>query len=284
VYRGLRFSQTGSAALYAIPALLWWALTILTVGLAYPFQLARLERYKMRHTFYGTQVGAFEAAGWRLFLRGFPLWLLTAGPIVLAIISFAAVDWEALGKVVGQGGEDIMGWVEGVTPGLGAAIAFALLMLALSAAMGALLYPVFQTLVMRWWLSGLRFGALTVRSKLRIRDVYRAYMRFLRYAILFSIVLGLAAVIVSIGFAAISDKMPDFADIGGAALALGGYVVAALGFSTIYRATVLLSFWQLGLESIQLSGADMLDSVEASFRSGSPFGEGLADALNVGGY
>jgi hypothetical protein len=137
---------------------------------------------------------------------------------------------------------------------------------------------------MRWWLSGLRFGALTVRSKLRIRDVYRAYMRFLRYAILFSIVLGLAAVIVSIGFAAISDKMPDFADIGGAALALGGYVVAALGFSTIYRATVLLSFWQLGLESIQLSGADMLDSVEASFRSGSPFGEGLADALNVGGY
>jgi len=229
-------------------------------------------------------VGAFEGAGWRLFLRGFPLWLLTAGPIVLAIVSFVAVDWEALGKVVGQGGEDVMGRIEGVTPGIGAAIAFALLMLALSATMGALFYPVFQTLVMRWWLSGLRFGALTVRSKLRIRDVYRAYVRFLWYATLFSIVLGLAAVIVSVGFAAISDKTPDFADIGGAALALGGYVVAALGFSTIYRATVLLSFWQLGLESIQLSGADMLDTVEASIRSGSPFGEGLADALNVGGY
>jgi hypothetical protein len=97
-------------------------------------------------------------------------------------------------------------------------------------------------------------------------------------------VLGLAAVIVAVGFAAISDKMPDFADVGGAALALGAYVVAALGFSAIYRATVLLSFWQLGLESIQLSGADMLDTVEASIRSGSPFGEGLADALNVGGY
>jgi uncharacterized membrane protein YjgN (DUF898 family) len=229
-------------------------------------------------------VGRSQAAGWRLFLRGFPLWLLSAGPIVLAIVSFAAVDWEALGKVVGQGGEDVMGRVEGVTPGLGAAIAFALLMLALSAAMGALLYPVFQTVVMRWWLSGLRFGALTVRSKLRIRDVYRAYVRFLWYATLFSIVLAAAAAIVSIGFAAVSDKMPDFADIGGAALALGGYVIAALGFSAIYRTTVLLSFWQLGLESIQLSGAEMLDTIEASVRSGSPFGEGLADALNVGGY
>jgi hypothetical protein len=137
---------------------------------------------------------------------------------------------------------------------------------------------------MRWWLSGLRFGALTVRSKLRIRDVYRAYVRFLWYATLFSIVLAAAAAIVSIGFAAVSDKMPDFADIGGAALALGGYVIAALGFSAIYRTTVLLSFWQLGLESIQLSGAEMLDTIEASVRSGSPFGEGLADALNVGGY
>jgi len=284
VYRGLRFSQTGSAALYTIRALLWWALTIMTLGLAYPFQLARLERYKMRHTFYGTQVGSFEAAGWRLFLRGFPLWLLTAGPILLAIISFAAVDWEAVAKVVGQGGEDVMGRVEGVTPGLGAALAFAGLMFALSAIMGALLYPVFQTIVMRWWLSGLRFGALTVRSKLRIRDVYRAYARFLWYAIVFSLVLSTAAVIVAVGFAGVSDKVADLADIGGAALALGGYVVAALGFSTIYRATVLLSFWQLGLESIQLSGADMLDKVEASIRSGSPFGEGLADALNVGGY
>jgi hypothetical protein len=136
----------------------------------------------MRHTFYGTQVGSFEAAGWRLFLRGFPLWLLIVGPIVVAIGSFAAVDWDALGKAVGHGGDDVMGRVEGASPGLGGAIVLALLMLALSAAMGALLYPVFQTVVMRWWLSGLRFGALTVRSKLRIRDVYRAYVRFLWYA------------------------------------------------------------------------------------------------------
>jgi hypothetical protein len=65
---------------------------------------------------------------------------------------------------------------------------------------------------------------------------------------------------------------------------LVGYVVTALGFSTIYRATVLLSLWQLGMESLQLSGLSTLDTVKASGRPSSALGEGLADALNVGSY
>ena len=63
-----------------------------------------------------------------------------------------------------------------------------------------------------------------------------------------------------------------------------GYVVTALGFSTIYRATVLFSLWQLGMESLQLSGLSALEKVKASGRPSSAFGEGLADALNVGSY
>jgi hypothetical protein len=63
-----------------------------------------------------------------------------------------------------------------------------------------------------------------------------------------------------------------------------GYVVTALGFSTIYRATVLFSLWQLGMGSLQLSGLSALEKVKASGRPSSAFGEGLADALNVGSY
>ena len=65
---------------------------------------------------------------------------------------------------------------------------------------------------------------------------------------------------------------------------LVGYVVAALGFSTIYRATVLLSLWQLGMESLQLSGLSALAQVKATGQPSSAVGEGLADALNIGGY
>ena len=61
-------------------------------------------------------------------------------------------------------------------------------------------------------------------------------------------------------------------------------MVAALGFSTIYRATVLLSLWQLGMESLQLSGLSIAGGVKATGQPSSAIGEGLADALNVGSY
>src|ERR1043165_3414302 len=38
----------------------------------------------------------------------------------------------------------------------------------------AALYPAFQAMVLRWWISGLRFGELTATSHLRTGAVYRS--------------------------------------------------------------------------------------------------------------
>jgi hypothetical protein len=83
---------------------------------------------------------------------------------------------------------------------------------------------------------------------------------------------------------AVSEKFDSANPIAATLGLLVGYVVAALGFSTIYRATVLLSLWQLGMESLQLSGLSALETVKARGRPSSALGEGLADALNVGSY
>jgi uncharacterized membrane protein YjgN (DUF898 family) len=286
IYRGLRFAQNGSAWSHAVRAFAWWALTGLTLGLAYPFQLASLERYKMRHTSYGDLQGRFIGAGWRLFLRGMLMWIAVVGPLLLALGALtAAIDWSAVAGTVEQGGDDVMARIEGGNPGFGGAIAFALLMITVALAMAALLYPVFQAVVLRWWCSGLSFGELRLDSKLRIRDVYGAYMRFLWYALLFSIALALAALPALLALGLLEEKLPDSiaADAASIGLALAGYVVAMLGYSTIYRATVGFSLWQLGMESIVLTGAPLLDQVEARGRASSPLSEGLADALNVGG-
>jgi hypothetical protein len=64
---------------------------------------------------------------------------------------------------------------------------------------------------------------------------------------------------------------------------VGGYVVVALGFSTIYQVVVKMRLWQLAAQSVELSGAEVLESVHASGAPSSAVGEGLADALNVGG-
>jgi uncharacterized membrane protein YjgN (DUF898 family) len=287
IFRGLRFTQDGSAWVFAFRAAGWWLVTALTLGLAYPFQLASLERYKMRHTFYGALPGRFAGAGWKLLLRGLPMWFLVIAPLALSVAAFVEViDWSALFDAVGQGGEDVMGRVEGGNPALGEVIVFAVLMSVLSAVLAVLLYPVFQAVVLRWWTSGLRFGAIEARSKLCIRHVYGAYMRFLWWSFLFTIALGVLAIPLLILIGVLAGKMPDSGagDIAATLIGLGGYVTAALGYSTIYRATVQLSLWQLGGEALQLSGVELLDAVEARGQASSPIGEGLADALNVGGY
>ena len=285
IYRGLRFHQSGSAWSYAIRATLWWIATIVTLGLAYPFQMASLERYKMRNTFYGDLAGRFEASGFALLLRGLPMWLLFFAPLALAIRGFVGIDWQALIDAIAQGGDDVMSKIEGGNPGLGSAIVFAMLMGGTSIVLGALLYPAFQALILRWWSSGLRFGGLEVRSRLRTRDVYGAYARFVGYASLFSIAMGIIGTIVLFVARVVVGAALDTAEqITATLLLLVAYVITALGFSTIYRATVQLSLWQLGLESLELSGLSELEKVKAAGRPSSALGEGLADALNVGGY
>jgi len=287
IFRGLRFHQGGSAWGYALRAVLWWALTGLTLGLAYPFQLASLERYKMRHTYYGDLQGRFEASGFRLLLRGLPMWLMLLAPLALAVVAFAeAVDWKALGEAIAAGTDSLGSRIEGGNPQLPDVIVFAMLMGGTSASLAALLYPAFQAVILRWWLSGLRFGDIALASNLHMRNVYGAYVRFLWYGLLLSIALGLLSIPALMLIGTIGSKMPDsiVAEAVGSGVALVGYVVMALGFSTVYRATVLLSLWQLGMESLHLSGLSALERVQASGTPSSAVGEGLADALHVGGY
>ena len=287
IYRGLRFHQKGSAWGYAFRAVAWWVLTIVTLGLAYPFQLASLERYKMGRTFYGDLPGHFAGSGWGLFLRGFPMWFLVMAPIALAVIALVeGVQWTTLVNALEQGGDEAMARIEGSNPALGAVIVFVMLMFAASIAIAALLYPALQTVILRWWSSGLRFGTIAIGSQLKMRHVYGAYMRFLWWALLFSLGLAVLAVpaLMAVGSLAGHDHTSTAGEIAATVILIGGYVIAVLGFSTIYRATVLLSLWQLGMESLQLSGLDALETVKASGLPSSALGEGLADALHVGGY
>jgi uncharacterized membrane protein YjgN (DUF898 family) len=285
IYRGLRLHQDGSALRYAICAVFWWTLTALTLGLAYPFQLASLERYKMRNTFYGDLAGRFDGSGLRLLLRGLAMWFLVIAPLAVTVGAFAeVVDWGALTDALAQGPDNVMTRIETGNPQFADVILFGTLMTIASAVMAALLYPAFQAMILRWWSSGLRFGTIEITSRLRTRQVYGAYVRFLSYALIFSLAAGIvggAALFLAGSHAGAWGPGREIVVTG---MGLVGYVIMALGYSTIYRATVLLSLWQLGMESLQLSGLEALDRVRATGKASSPLGEGLADALNVGGY
>jgi uncharacterized membrane protein YjgN (DUF898 family) len=286
VFRGVRLYQTGSAWLYAAYSMLWWVLIVATFGLAYPWAQANLERYKMGHTHYGSLRGRFAGSGTRLFVRGFLMWLVVIGPLVLGLVVItAAVDWTGLVAAVGAGGENVVGRIESASPNFAWAIAFFSFATIWSGLAAALLYPVFQAMVLRWWVSGLRFGEMSAASRLRTGQMYGLYLRFVGYALLFSLVVGTGAGLLVGFFTALFKAAGNaqVAEIAGVVAAVIGYLVIMLCYSTIYQVIAKQRLWRLSFETAELSGLQALENVKAEGAASSAFGEGLADALDVGG-
>src|SRR5215469_66775 len=187
VFRGVQFDQHGAAWRYAVYALVWWALAIVTLGLAYPWAQASLQRFKMQHTCYGDLEGTFVGKGASLFLRGLPMWLAVVGPIMFAFFALGAlIDWNTLNAAVMQGDQATLAFIES-SEDFRSAVGVAFLCVAIAATAAVLLYPLFQTVSLRWWISGLRFGDMTVRSRLKAGQVYRVYLRFLLFLFLLTL-------------------------------------------------------------------------------------------------
>jgi hypothetical protein len=137
---------------------------------------------------------------------------------------------------------------------------------------------------LRWWTSGLRFGDVAVASRLRTSQVFGVYARFLWYAFLFTLAAGVIVITGALVLRSLTaglDGMPK--QIVNTVTLLGAYVAIALGYSTIYQATVRLGLWRCVVESLDISNLLALEQVSAAGGPASPIGEGLADALSVGG-
>jgi len=284
VFRGLRFDQHGSPWRYAAYALLCWAIVIVTLGLAYPWTLAFLERFKMRNTSYGDLHGRFEGSGLALFLRGLPLWLVIVGPLFVALAVLGAqIDWDALGRLIDKGDDAETGRMIGkmLAPGLGVAVgALTISLLALP-----LFYPLFQAIKLRWWISGLRFGAIAVTSRLRIGQVYRVYLRLMLYLFLLSLLAGIMGgmtIFTVVGIVSLAHNV-IVSQVAAGVISILMYVAVMLGSSTVYQVIVAAGLWRLGAETAQLTSEAALDGVRATGTASSALGEGLADALGVGG-
>ena len=281
IYRGVRFHQTGSASRYAVCALIWWTLIVLTLGLAYPFAQARLERFKMRNTYFGNLPGRFEGSGLQLLLRGFALWFLAIVPFTAGVVlTFRGIDWSALRAAAG--GDDPASWLE--VSGLAGAVVYATLTGTWLLLSFAILYPIFQAMLLRWWAGGLRFGEVAITSHLRTAQVFGVYARFLWYAFLFTLATAVVLIAGWLGLQPLIGGLDSVRDeIVTTVVGLVAYVAIALGYSTIYQATVRLGLWRCIVESLDLTNPAALDRVSAAGQAASPVGEGLADALSVGG-
>jgi uncharacterized membrane protein YjgN (DUF898 family) len=243
VWRGVRFWMSGSGWVYALKASLWGLLVAVTLGLALPWRIAALERYKMRHSYYGDLQGSFEGRGWEFFKRGWWLWLLT--PIAFIVYPVAPF-----------------------------------------------IYAGFKAIEWRWWLSGIRFGSVTIESSLPRSALIGLYWKVIGWIVVFGLIFSAYLAAATVIVASMSDTaFVDFFKSQEAMQSIPllvltgiGYLVFALAMNVVIRVYLLRDLWVWVLGSVNISGLEAAANVAARGDMANALGEGFADGLDVGGF
>jgi uncharacterized membrane protein YjgN (DUF898 family) len=284
LWRGIRLGQDGSGFAYAFMAAGWWMLTALTLGLAFPFMRASLERYRINHTLVGSSRMKSEAKG----LSILPPWLLFYAVVLLPLVAtfFAAfvalgytipsdlIETNALGKsVLNPDYKDAVGGSLGMA--LVAAPSFGLI-----AAM--LLIPFYRARETRIFMNAASLGPVRLSSNLRARQFYWPYIVYLLsiigFFLLVAVLIGGASwLLYGVGAQTGYQIVLGF----GLFLAyLGGALLAAV----LYVRVITARLWHAVATTTAVENAGDLDAILASSRrQASGLNEGMADALDVGG-
>jgi len=261
LFRGVRFWMTGSGWSYLGRAALWDIATILTLGFAYPWRKAALERYLMRNTLYGTLKGDFVGTGWSLFRKLAPLWL-----IAILVVAYAASGFIAeASSVATMRPEAILGKVF-------------LLPIVLP-----IVFAMSLAVVMRWRLNGIRIGDAALVSTLPILTVLGCSLLFVLSLFAFSAIVGIiAAIAVMTG-----GIMLRMQDIGGASIivvvAIGlFYIWTLLSIGALKRYFIERGLWRASAGTVTVTNFASIEEAGAAGKPASGLGEGLADALDMG--
>jgi uncharacterized membrane protein YjgN (DUF898 family) len=271
VWRGVRFWMDGSGWAYAARAVLWGLLTVLTFGLLLPWREAALERYKMRHCYYGDLRGSFEGRGWELFKRGWWLWLLAILSMLVPLIL------SPLAKTV---------------PGMSPLAKISPFVSLVSFLMAPFIYGIFKAIEWRWWLSGIRFGDVRFESALLRGALVSLYWKvigwFLLLVVLFSAYLfacaGLIASILQTPIAKMFTPGNLQGSIPMIVVAVIGYLAWILSVNVVLRVYLLRDLWARLIASTTAYNIEAAANVSARGDLASALGEGLADGLDIVGF
>src|SRR5258706_12332118 len=245
----------GSGLSYAWRVALWSLFASITLGIALPWRQAALERFKMKHTFYGDLAGHFAATGGALFKRGWLLWLATA-----LFVVFPAV----------------------------AAITQSSALIATAFGVGALILPfiygAYKAIEWRWWVSGIRFGDVSFESDLRRGAMIGLYWKLIGWMIFVTIVLTLwISAVLGIAYvlsdftgsvpqkvAFVSQQLPVLIGYG------VGYVAILLVISMLTRIYLIHDVWKRVAESVTVHNVVAAHNVTTQGSPVGALGEGFA--------
>ena len=265
VWRGVRFWMTGSGWSYAWRSMLWGLLLVPSIGLAYPWRTAALERFKLRHTLYGNLPGRLDATGGQLFGRIWWIWLLGLLPFLLFAGGLVANLFASHPPV--------------------AAIVAMLLGTALLIAL-PFLHAIRRAREWAWWAGGIRFGSVTVTCDLRSGSLIGVYWALIGFSALVffafaAVAGGLTAVLVA-GMHVRGPVSVGQVPIWGMAAYAVSYLLLGVALGVLARIYTLQRVWQRVVRACAVINIEGAADVTAAGELVSGFGEGLADGLDFG--
>jgi len=263
VWRGARFWMGGSGLSYAWRVALWSLFASITLGVALPWRQAALERFKMKHTFYGNLAGHFAATGGALFKRGWLLWLATA---LVVVLPFGVATTKSSARIA-------------------AAVGAAALIL-------PFIYGAYKAIEWRWWVSGIRFGDVSFESDLRRGAMIGLYWKVIGWMILVTIVLMIwISAVLGIAYALsgfngsvpqklafVSQQLPVLIGYG------VGYIAIVLVSWIVMRIYLIHDVWKRVAESVIVHNVVAAHNVTTQGSPVGALGEGFAGSLDVVGF
>ncbi|GJE68623.1 YjgN family protein [Methylorubrum podarium] len=286
-WRGIRLGQDGSGFAYAGFASLWWLGTILSLGLAFPFMRAALERYRIDHTLVGQSRMRSTATGRSILLPWLMFYIVALLPILVSVLALLAASGfdiptdlliqdpaSAKSKLIfnpAYADSPLVSYASAV--GIAASVSIPLALL---------LIPYYRARETRAFLNAAHLGGARLTSSLKARQFYFPYLVYLLAVIGFVVVLGIifALLVPLIATGGDNPGIHAFVIVSTVLLYLG----AILGTNVLYVRIITVRLWHAVATTMQIENLPALEAVLASTRPpASGLNEGLADALDVGG-
>lgn len=262
MWRGAAFRMTGSALVYASRSSLWMLLVIATLGLAYPWRAVALERYKMRHTFYGDLQGRFAGTGSEMLGPTIVLWLASHA-LVAALLNALVGPMLIVG--IGLYSAEDADIAPAAITFLGGVYIFVLV----------LLRPFYQAFAWRWWMSGLRFGAVEFECAVPQTRILSPYFRYFACVLLPGIIFFIGVVMLT-PFSYL-DKYPGITPM------IFAYSFVLFGPGIAYRYFLQYRIWRAIVESLTIRNLGAVDGLAARGVRPSVPGKGLLAGFDIVG-
>ncbi len=279
-WRGIRCWQDGSSWRYVGISLVYGLLTLVTLGIAAPWMNTALQRYKIEHTIFGNRRFTFTGSGRGLIGRWLVVFALGALPLFI-FLALNADIWIDMTAAIGGGEIDeeefkelaaeIRGWW----------------ILPLVYVLGGVAWLWYSVAQFRYFVAHTEFGAVRLSSAAKLRRFVLIFLGYIASMIGLMIAVAIvASLIFAASFFAVIGSGADMKTalanplfwVEGvfifASFMLANYVIAQY-FMTYRIARYIVS-------TMTVTNLASVESVVQSTQARPRYGEGLADAFDIG--